>query len=1161
MAFSVEEKTMLVVGCITAFSVLVFVTHLVVVYLLSRKNVREQAATLEMNGDIAMKKNKDDVVEDGTIDQFIEFKSRRNYRLVMVLSTIALVLFELTLLVLVMFDHLHIAAGIVIMVVVGWVHWISIMTPSSNKMVAQTIHLRAPVRWWKRTLFKLRERKRFYVPGFLAILVAVLVLCIVLEGTCEENLSLRDTRIMRRYMTPTCEKGAPCLVYLTLNEQPHNSVIVNYHTPVLPSTPSTCRYDEVSRVNSTTMYANQSTGDSYSMPLEVERHVHWVHVTGLEPDTIYYFSCGSDDHGWSSERSFKTAPLDPTSSFRFVVGGDVDITDEATGIARVAAAQDPLFAMIGGDLAYDRAQYACYRVLDKWLDNWQRIMITPSGQSIAMVASIGNHEAIGDYDASKSRVPFFLRYFPQFLQSQDPGPDNVDDRQPYNAVTIGGTNGTVIFNLDSGHTSHSMSGQADWMKQRLDTDFINSQLRFSIYHVPMYPTIRTYDNPKSSDVRSAWLSIFDQYRFNIAFENHDHAYKRTHPLYNDQVVTNSSISNTSTTYMGDGAWGVHLRSLPSTRWYQQITKSVNYILRVDIDPTNTSNRISFRALDENSEIFDQGILAYFYLFRFTIKRRRSSVDVRTNVSVLSVSFAKKTNAPPTPTTWVIVEAFNEGGCPASSSIGGLVIGSNVVCYRQQVLSCSPTGNTVTISNFDTEDCSGSPSNSTTFITDQCGATAVWGFTKTYSCSSTLPPQPERSLIISIFDGCQTVPPQPSQLTQYRWIPTYKCMTLERCGMHCPGLAPSGGPTSSASGSASGNSGNPAGSTGSTSASASAGSGGSGLGWNKPSPRDSGSSSSKDSTKGGSSFFSEHYTTPEQKMDQFWGLVDSIIGFDSPDHNADLFEQQQPFEQEQSFSVTGSGFSTGSGAPFGGYNVDGAFFGLVLCNSTNYMVGSYFNGFQETGSGGSTLTSGKYSSGDPYYTSTGGSQMTALPAPVYPTSSTASSLATSSSATSGSNSGSNSGASSSTSGDAVSSSTAPINGCGVFQNTKKSAKNDQQCIQNQLYSITCVAPYHQTPVPSEIKELAGSLVLFKKVVVSNKLCHLATWIEACPSPPHIPSTNRLMSHNGVSFAKNTPPARWFKNNKQDKQEEEEEEEELEKEGALKKRGGGGVRRQR
>eukprot|EP01133_Synstelium_polycarpum_P019969 gene19969-23930_t len=406
------------------------------------------------------------------------------------------------------------------------------MTPSHISVIAATSTLSCHRKYAQRTLWKLRQRLLHWMPAFFIILCVVIALCVVLEGTCESNLKLVDTRIIRKFKSPTCPKGAPCLVYLTLNQDPSHSIIVNYHTAEKTDR-SICRYGLNSTiVNNTTnvTYNFEAQGDSFKMPgIEVDRYVHWVHLTELIPSTIYYVQCGGGGGGqsdnWSKELAFRTQTDDPNTKVTFVVGGDVDTTSTAERISVLAAMQSPSFALVGGDLAYDRAQYSCYRIVDKWLATWQRVMVTPEGLTVPIVAAIGNHEVIGDYDAS--------------------------------SMTIGGPNGT------------------------------------------MYPTIRKYENSYSRAVREAWLDLFDQFSFQIAFENHDHAYKRTKSMRNSVPGLNGTV------YMGDGSWGVHHRSVPATRWYQTITQSVNYVLVVEINQTD----IGFKAISDEGYVFDEGTVS------------------------------------------------------------------------------------------------------------------------------------------------------------------------------------------------------------------------------------------------------------------------------------------------------------------------------------------------------------------------------------------------------------------------------------------------------------------------------------------------------------------------------------------------------------------------
>ena len=54
-------------------------------------------------------------------------------------------------------------------------------------------------------------------------------------------------------------------------------------------------------------YGSSETGTSFysSTP---GRYIHTVKLTGLDPDTKYYYRCGSSS-GWSSQKDFETAPL------------------------------------------------------------------------------------------------------------------------------------------------------------------------------------------------------------------------------------------------------------------------------------------------------------------------------------------------------------------------------------------------------------------------------------------------------------------------------------------------------------------------------------------------------------------------------------------------------------------------------------------------------------------------------------------------------------------------------------------------------------------------------------------------------------------------------------------------------------------------------------
>ena len=68
--------------------------------------------------------------------------------------------------------------------------------------------------------------------------------------------------------------------------------------------------------------------------LEIERHVHWVHLANLLPDTTYYFVAGdgSDIDSYSSEHMFRT--FNNNGTLHFVAGGDMGVTDIGQQVRR-----------------------------------------------------------------------------------------------------------------------------------------------------------------------------------------------------------------------------------------------------------------------------------------------------------------------------------------------------------------------------------------------------------------------------------------------------------------------------------------------------------------------------------------------------------------------------------------------------------------------------------------------------------------------------------------------------------------------------------------------------------------------------------------------------------------------------------------------------------
>ena len=83
-----------------------------------------------------------------------------------------------------------------------------------------------------------------------------------------------------------------------------------------------------------------------------DRWILRTELTGLEPGTDYRFRVGND----SAEERFRTMPTKANNTIQFVSGGDSGIGQHAVQTNHVAAAQSPLFVVMGGDIAYENAK-------------------------------------------------------------------------------------------------------------------------------------------------------------------------------------------------------------------------------------------------------------------------------------------------------------------------------------------------------------------------------------------------------------------------------------------------------------------------------------------------------------------------------------------------------------------------------------------------------------------------------------------------------------------------------------------------------------------------------------------------------------------------------------------------------------------------------------
>ena len=332
---------------------------------------------------------------------------------------------------------------------------------------------------------------------------------------------------------------------------------------------------------------DQEKGTHINMPDDHPYYIHRVEIKNLSPDTCYQF-CLNNDHKKTIYK-FRTMPNQLTRPVRFVVGGDM-LHDNKKYLAETntrAASQDPDFAYIGGDIAYSVPRLKFFsESFDNWttwLRTWTETMVSPDGRLIPLIIAIGNHEVFGRSDQTPEQAKFFYALFraPSILAYQ----------------VLDFSNYLSLFVLDSGHTYSIDGKQKEWLKNNLMS---RSEIenKFVIYHVPAYPSVRSYKQKASQKIRKHWVPLFEDYGIKAAFEHHDHAYKRTYPIFQDKVDPDKGIL-----YLGDGAWGIkkpRIPNSPNKLWYLEKTESIRHFILV----TLTKTKRQYDAIDSEGEIFD-----------------------------------------------------------------------------------------------------------------------------------------------------------------------------------------------------------------------------------------------------------------------------------------------------------------------------------------------------------------------------------------------------------------------------------------------------------------------------------------------------------------------------------------------------------------------------
>lgn len=385
----------------------------------------------------------------------------------------------------------------------------------------------------------------------------------------------------------------PLGLVLTWQQDPASTMTIDWHTPDNGS----MRAIEYKKVTADEWEFTR--GEQIQFPFS-ERVINRVELTGLEADTEYHFRFGEN----TRIRKFRTMPLDASRPIRFAAGGDVrhriEWMDQTN---RRAARYNPDFVIWGGDMAYaDGREDRLYRWYE-FMNSIMNTLITDDGRSIPVLAGIGNHEVRGGYyhnddhnlreeippysQTDESREQIAPYYFTLFAFPGQPG---------YGVLDFGDYMSILL--LDTDHSNPIEGEQTEWLEEVL-AEREHVPHIFPNYHVPAFPSVRNPGGTTHRRVLDRWVPLFERYGVRVAFENHDHIYKRTYP------IRNGEINNNGVVYMGDGAWGVGTREIGASHdehaWYLKRASSERHF----IIGTIQGNHQHFLVINEDGQIIDE----------------------------------------------------------------------------------------------------------------------------------------------------------------------------------------------------------------------------------------------------------------------------------------------------------------------------------------------------------------------------------------------------------------------------------------------------------------------------------------------------------------------------------------------------------------------------
>ncbi|KAL4597250.1 hypothetical protein ACB092_12G221500 [Castanea dentata] len=255
--------------------------------------------------------------------------------------------------------------------------------------------------------------------------------------------------------------------------------------------------------------------------------IHHVRLTGLNPNTLYYYRCGDPSRqAWSKVDSFKTMPVSGPRNYpdRIAVVGDLGLTYNTTTTISHLISNKPDLVLLVGDVTYANLYltngtgsdcYSCsfpqspiHETYQPRWDYWGRFMQNIVSKVPIMVVE-GNHEI-----EEQARGETFAAYSSRFAF---PSEESGSSSKFYYSFDAGG----IHFIMLGAYIAYNKSGdQYKWLERDLaNVDRSKTPWLVATWHPPWYSSYKAHYREVEC-MRVAMEELLYSYGVDIVFNGH-----------------------------------------------------------------------------------------------------------------------------------------------------------------------------------------------------------------------------------------------------------------------------------------------------------------------------------------------------------------------------------------------------------------------------------------------------------------------------------------------------------------------------------------------------------------------------------------------------------------------------------------------------------------